>query len=204
MSSIQTLDRIINAALKIMLDRGVHKTNLTDVAFGAGVTRVTVHRYCKDKKGMVRAVCLRIAGIFQEAAAAKADGADTIESINLQLNELGRQLSLLPQPHLLAWLAEVKRIYPDIYDEFVKLRHDAEDRLFNRALAAATRDGVLRENINPEVLRAIFWAAMVGLIENPTLISAGVPLAEVFTTVTEVFRNGILKTVPNGDQQYAT
>jgi hypothetical protein len=45
---------------------------------------------------------------------------------------------------------------------------------------------------------------MVGLIENPTLISAGVPLAEVFTTVTEVFRNGILKTVPNGDQQYAT
>jgi hypothetical protein len=51
----------------------------------------------------------------------------------------------------------------------------------------------LRQEINPEILKAVFWASAVGLIENPTLISSNVSLAEIFTTVSEVFRHGILK-----------
>jgi AcrR family transcriptional regulator len=203
MTLVQTLDRITNAALRIMLERGVRRTSLTDVAYGAGVTRVTVHRYCKDKRGVIQAVCQRLAAIYQDAAAGGRDSTDTIESVNEQLNELGKQLGDLPQSHLLAWLAEVKRLYPDVYDEFLAARREAVDRLFSRALTAATRDGVLRDGINVDVLRAIFWAAVVGLIENPTLISSGVPLAEMFTTVTEVFRNGILKDAPNGGRPYA-
>jgi hypothetical protein len=34
---------------------------------------------------------------------------------------------------------------------------------------------------------------VVGLIENPALVSSNVSLAEVFATVTTVFRHGILK-----------
>ena len=40
----------------------------------------------------------------------------------------------------------------------------------------------------------MFWASVVGLIDNPTLIAANIPIAEICETVTAVLRHGMLKT----------
>jgi AcrR family transcriptional regulator len=187
----ETHVRITDAALKLLLARGIQKMSLADVAFEAGVTRVTVYRYCGDKKGLIGLVFQRIVSFFRKAA----EGADTdsIEAIDGRLQELGRELALLPKEHLLARFEEIKRVYPEVYAEFRANQREAVDRIFYRVLAAATREQSLREEVNLEVLRAIFWASAVGLIENPALISANVSLAEIFTTVSEVFRHGVLK-----------
>ena len=168
--------------------------SLTDVAFEAGVTRVTVHRYCGDKKGLIRLVFQRIVAAFQKAA--DGEESDSIEAIDGRLKELGRELARLPKEHLLARFEEIKRLYPDVYQEFRAGQREAVDRIFYQVLAAATREQSLRKEINLEILKAIFWASAVGLIENPTLISSDVSLAEIFTTVSEVFRHGILKERP--------
>ena len=36
----------------------------------------------------------------------------------------------------------------------------AVDSIFQEALSAAAREGTLREGLHPEVLKAIFWAAV--------------------------------------------
>jgi AcrR family transcriptional regulator len=190
MSADSTADRITTAALSLFFSRGVRKTDLTEVAYQAGVARITVYRYCGDKKGLVRAVCLRIAAIFQEAA--EDDDAESTQDINRRLNQLGQNLATLPKGNLLAWLEEMHRLYPDVYDEFQTIRQTAVDHIFQQGLKLATRERALREGINPEVLKAIFGAAIVGLLENPTMISANISLAEIFATVAEVFRYGVL------------
>jgi AcrR family transcriptional regulator len=203
-------------ALSLFLARGVRKTDLTEVAYQAGVARVTVYRYCGDKKGLLRSVCMRIAAIFQRAAeehptedhvaeapVAKGHGIDSSQDLDLRLNRLGQELSNLPKGNLLACLEETHRLYPDVYEEFRAVRQAAVDQIFQQALDMATREQMLREGINLEVLKAIFWAAVVGLLENPTLISSNVSLAEIFATVTEVFRHGILIPVPSGVSQNA-
>ena len=186
-----THERIITAAIRLVLTQGVKKTNLADIAEEAGVTRVTVYRYFGDKKGLVRGICQRIAAIFQRAAVGEAR--DTIRDVDLRLNNLGKELSLLPQGNLLARLDEINRLYPDVHEEFRTARQDAVDRLFQQALAAATQERALRDGLNLEVLKAIFLAAVMGLIENPVIISSNASLTDVFATVTEVFRHGILK-----------
>ena len=191
MQADTTAERIVLAALGLILQQGVKRTSLADVAFHAGVTRITVYRYYGDKKGLVRAVCMRIAAIFR--AAAEGGPAESIRDMDQRLNRLGTQLSSLPKGDLLARLEEINRQYPDVYEEFRATRQTAVDAIFQQAVAAATREGTLREGLNPEVLKVIFWAAVVGLFENPTLISSNIPLAEIFATVTEVFRHGILK-----------
>ncbi len=191
-----TLDRITAAALGLILARGVKKTSLAVVASQAAVTRVTVYRYCGDKKGLVRAVCLRIVAIFQRAAGGEA--VDSIHDIDLRLNRLGEELSGIRTGDLFVRLEEIRRLYPDVHAQFRALRQAAVDGIFQQALAAATRERSLRKGLNLEVLKAIFWAAVVGLIENPALVSSSVSLAEVFTTVTEVFQHGILKDAPEG------
>ncbi len=191
MQADETSDRIAKAALGLLLVQGAKKMNLAEVAFEAGVTRVTVYRHYRDKQGLIRAVCLRIAAIFQRAAGQGPAG--STEDIDRRLNRLGMDLAALPPGNLLARLEEISRLYPDVYEEFRRVRQAAIDRIFQQALAAAARDGTLRDGLHPEVLKAVFRAAVVGLIENPALISSNVPLREIFATVTEVFRHGIVR-----------
>ncbi len=196
MATDTTSDRIVSAALGLFLVQGVRKTSLDEVAFQAGVTRVTVYRYFGDKNGLVHTVCMRIAAIFQQATEGGSE--DSMRQVEARLNRLGVELSALPPGNLLAHLDEIKRLYPQVYEEFRAARQAAVDTLFQQSLAAAMREASVREGLNPEVLKAIFWSSVVGLIEDPALISSNVPLAEVFATVTEVFRHGILKSPAQG------
>jgi AcrR family transcriptional regulator len=191
MSATETGDRITAAATQLLFTRGVHEMCLTDVAFEAGVTRVTVHRYCGDKKGLIRLVLGQIAGMLRKAAA--GEPSDSIETIDGRLKVLGQELALLPKEHLLVRFEETRRLYPDVYEEFRVARREAIDRIFNQVIAAATREQSLRAEINLDILKTIFWASTVGLLEAPSLMASNVSLAEIFTTVSEVFRHGILK-----------
>lgn len=191
MSVDSTPERILMAAMQIILSQGVKKTNLEEIAAAAGVTRVTVYRYFGDKQRLIREMCRRIAAIFQRAARGSDSG--SVSEVDARLKQLGNELSQLPSGNLLACLNEVSRLYPEVYEEFRATRQEAIDRLFQQALDAATRERALREGLNLQVLKAIFWAAVVGLIENPTLIYLNVSFSDVFSTVTEVFRHGILK-----------
>ena len=186
-----TSDRIVTAALQLFARQGVKKTDLGEVAHQAGVTRVTVYRYFGDKRGLVRAACLRIVAAFQRAADDSPAG--SLPDLDERLNRLGAELSALPQGNLLLRLDEVRCLYPEVHAEFRELRQAAVDRLLQQTLEAAQRDGALRDDLNPDVVRAIFWSSVIGLIENPALISSNVSLAEVATTVQQVFRYGILK-----------
>ena len=186
-----TSERIASAALTLFLAQGVKKTTLDEVAYQAGVTRVTVYRYFGDKNGLVRAVCARIAAIFQQSADGSPE--DSMSQVEARLSRLGMELSALPQGNMLARLDEINRLYPEVYREFRAARQAAVDALFQQALAAATREASIREGLNDEVLKAVFLSSVVGLLEAPALISSNVPLAELFATVTEVFRHGILK-----------
>lgn len=189
-----TADRIAAAALALFARQGVQKTNLAAVAHEAGVTRVTVYRYFGDRVGLVRAVCQRVAAAFQRAAGDSPAG--SVRDLDARLARLGQELGTLPRVNLLSLFDEISRLYPQVYEEFRAARAAAVDRLLEQALDAARRDGRLRAELHPDVLRAIFWSSVIGLIENPALISANVPLAEVFTTVLEVFRYGILRRRP--------
>lgn len=186
-----TLNRLIDAALELFIQQGVKRTGLTEVAHQAGLTRVTVYRYFGDKRGLVAAVCERLVESFQRAAAAAPAG--SAEEIETRLNTLGEELAALPPGNLLARLDEIRRLYPDVYEEYRSAREAAVDTIFQQALRVATREGVLREGLNIEVVKTVFRSAVVGLIENPAMISANVPLSEIVATVTNVFRHGILQ-----------
>jgi len=191
MSIDQTAEKIVLAAITVLLGRGVKGSSLNDVAFEAGVTRITVYRYFGDKQGLVRAVCHRVAEIFQRVAA--GDPQDSFAQIDHRIGCLATELGRLPQGSLLARFEEIRRLYPECYEEFRAARKDALDRLFQQAVAAAAREHSLRDGINLAVVKAMFWTSVIGLIENPTLIASNVPLAEICATVTEVFRHGMLK-----------
>lgn len=170
--------------------------SLADVGCRAGVTRVTVYRYFGDKHGLVRGVCQRIAAMFQKAAKAGPDS--SMRDLNARLNRLGEDLGQL-SGSLPKCLEEIRQLYPEDYRQFRAARQEAIDQLFQQALTAAAHEQTLREGLNREVLKAIFWPAVIELIENPAIASSNISLAEVFFTITDVFRHGILKQSTEGN-----
>ena len=186
-----TAERIVRAALELFLQTGVRRTSVDEVARHAGMTRITVYRYFSDKQGLVAACCERLSGNF-ERAAAHCRG-KSMGEIDECLAQLGKELSELPSGNLLACLEEIHRLYPDVYEQYRAARENAHDALFRQVLIAAKREGALRSDLNMHVVRAVFQAAVMRLIENPGLISSNVSLSVVFATVTSVFRHGILR-----------
>ena len=191
MATDTTADRIIESALALFLDVGVKKTGIADVAYRAGLTRVTVYRHYGNKRGLIQAVCARLAAIYQQAADEGPD--DSTEGIDRRLNRLGQEMRALPPGNLLARLEEIHRLYPDVYDGFRQARQSAIDRIAQQSLQAAQREQSLREGLNLEVTRAIFLAAVFGVLEDSQLISTNVSPADLCATVTTIFRHGILK-----------
>jgi AcrR family transcriptional regulator len=188
----ETSDRIVLSALAVFLRQGVWRSSLTDVAFEAGITRITVYRYFGDKRGLVEAVCRHVGDIFRRAA--EGHPHDTAAQIDARLKQLGEELGRLRPGNWLACFEEIRRLYPAVHEEFRAAREKALDLIFEQSVAAASREQTLREGINLQVVRVMFWASVVGLIDNPTLIAANIPIAEICETVTAVLRHGMLKT----------
>ena len=124
-------ERILQAAVKLFLEQSVRKTSAEEVAFQAGVTRVTVYRYLTDKKGLVRAVCSRLASIFERAA--EVSRGRSIDEIDACLNQLGTELSAFAPGNQFALFDEIHRLYPEVFEGFRVARETAIDIVFQQA-----------------------------------------------------------------------
>jgi AcrR family transcriptional regulator len=198
MSVDDTAHRIVLSALKLYLARGVRHSSLSDVAYEAGVTRITIYRYFGDKRGLVEAVCNHQAEIFLRAAAG-TPGESSAE-VDARLIRLCEELGGLPPGNLLGAIEEIHRLYPDVYERYRTIREESLDRIFDQAIAAASREHALREGIDLQVAKAMFWSSVIGLVENPALISANIPIAKICETVIAVFRHGTLKGGGRGEE----
>ncbi len=142
-----TSERIATAALQLIAQQGVKKTDLDAVAHQAGVTRVTVYRYFGDKQGLIRAACLRIADVLSRGR--RTVSPDSVRDMDERLVQLAAELQALAAGQLLVRLDEINRLYPAVYAEFRAVREAAVDRLLQQILEAARRDGVLRDDLHP-------------------------------------------------------
>ena len=107
MSVDTTAQRIVLAALRTLLKQGVKRSSVADVAYEAGVTRITIYRYYGDKQGLIETVCRHLADIFRRAS--EGNPGDSIADIDIRLKRLGEELGDLPPGNLLALFDEIRR-----------------------------------------------------------------------------------------------
>ncbi|WP_010585128.1 TetR/AcrR family transcriptional regulator [Schlesneria paludicola] len=191
MKRTATPDRIIDSAFQTFSQRGVLKSSLEDVATAAGLTRVTIYRHFSNKEALVAAVCQRILRPFAHAAA--MGPTVTMKQYDNWLLELLKELRDLPVSQFLPCLAEIQNAFPDIHREFRRQRESAIEQIFQNAMRVVREAGYWREELNPLVVQVIFRSSVIGLGENPQIVSADISYEELCLTVIDVFRYGTLK-----------
>ena len=186
-----TREKILTSALDLFFAQGIKKTSLEQVAFRAGVTRITVYRYFPDKQQLVMAALMRIPAIL-EAAQAHLVAAHT-QDVGTELDLVSAQLAALPPGNLPTLLDELQRVYPQVWKQVHAARLAAIQGIFNHLFALAENQGCLRTGLNRQMVQAYFMVAVVNVLEDPSLVSLGFSPAEVLDTVKAIFLHGILR-----------
>ena len=75
-------------------------------------------------------------------------------------------------------LAELKRVHPDLSDEFHRRRHEEIQGIFDLLLARAEKRGRVRPGLNRRVVQVFFESAVVTVLEHPDLVAAGLSAEE--------------------------
>ncbi len=197
----QTREKILLSALALFSERGISKTSMNEVAFRAGVTRVTVYRYFSEKKELVRAAFLRVEQVFQKALAdLEQDPSADWESV---LNQIGEDLSALPSSDVSARSDELKRLYPDIYASIQEVRVATLNGIFNHLSALAEFQGVLRPGLNRSIVEAVFWELAINVFDNPRFKSFRLSDAELYHAMADILLYGVLGSRPTGNKTEA-
>jgi AcrR family transcriptional regulator len=194
-----TREKILISTLAVFSERGISKTSLNEVAYRAGVTRVTVYRHFEDKKELVRAAFLRVEQVFEKGLAdLKRNPHEDGEKI---LNQIGEGLSALPSGDAFARMDELKRLYPDVYSAVQQVRVSTLSGLFENLFAATKRKGRLKSGLNGQFVRAVFLELAINLFENPRLKAFGLSDAELYLAIKDLFCVGFLGAVEARSKQ---
>ena len=191
----QTRDKILLAALGLFAERGIRRTSVGEVAFRAGVTRVTVYRYFSDRKELVRAAFLRVEQIFQKGLADLRK--DPRADWQVVLRRIGEGLSALPSGDAAARADELRRLYPDVYDSIQQVRVATLNGFF----AGAKRRGLLRPDLKQSVVEAVFSELVINFFDNPRFKSLGLSDSQLFYSMTDILLHGVLRTQTKGSRR---
>jgi AcrR family transcriptional regulator len=190
----QTREKILLSALALFSERGIAKTSLNEVAYRAGVTRVTVYRHFAEKKELAREVFLRVEQVFVKGLAdLKRNPQADWEEV---LDQIGEGLSSLPPGDAAARMEELKRIYPDVYSVVQRVRVATLNDLFEQLSIREKRQKLMRPGLNRQMVQAIFWELVINFFDNPRFKSLGLSDVELFHAVTDIILYGILKGRP--------
>ena len=186
-----TAQHILATALHLFLTQSIKKVTMDDVAYAAGITRVTVYRHYANKQALVAVVFVQIAAGFEQARqTVESDQCDDVETI---VDIIGAALAALPGCDFPARLDELSRAYPAVYQQFRATRLAALEVIFERLFALLENQGRLRPGLQRAVVQTYFMETVANVIESPRLIALGLSPDEIFQTVKLIFLHGILK-----------
>lgn len=191
----ETRNRILDAAERVFLERGVARTSLNEIATAAGVTRGAIYWHFQDKADVFNAMMVRVTLPFEEASR-------RIEGMALDPLASMREILLMaldktvhdPQVRRVFEIAVHKVEYVDeltaVRDRHIAVRNEFQAQSARALeLAAARGDIVLRL---PAAHVAIGLHALFdGLLQNWLLDPKAFDLKEVGSRLIDTYLNGL-------------
>jgi AcrR family transcriptional regulator len=160
----ETTEAILSSARAAVLDFGVRRTTLSDVARRAGVSRMTVYNRFGDLHALMRALMTLEFGTLLERVADEAGGEDARGRLVAALVLIARQLPTNPL------FRKVRAAEPELLAPYVLERLGQTQRVGLELIERSIVDGQSEGSIRSGKVRAL--AAIVLLIEQSFVFSA--------------------------------
>lgn len=160
----ETAEAILSSARAAVLDFGVRRTTLSDVARRAGVSRMTVYNRFGDLHDLMRALMTLEFGTLLEHVAEEAGGEHARDRLVAALVLIARQLPANPL------FRKVRAAEPELLAPYVLERLGGTQRVGLALVERSITEGQTDGSVRPGKVRAL--AAIVLLIEQSFVFSA--------------------------------
>jgi AcrR family transcriptional regulator len=182
--------RVLEAAGPLFLSRGFVRVTSDDIAARLGISKATLYKVFSGKeeilRAVVRGVLRRVLGQVESLIADSSLG--FVEKMVALLTLLGSQIARF-EP---VFIRDLQRHAPGIWDEIETFRQDKIAKNFRVILEAGRREGYFREDVDLDLLLAMFASLVQEFVNPAAFLRTGRTPAESFESVIKVFFQGIV------------
>jgi TetR/AcrR family acrAB operon transcriptional repressor len=166
-----TRDSILDAAERLFVEQGVSRTTLQHIATAAGVTRGAIYWHFDDKGALFNAMMERVTLPFECALSGlgKSDATTVLSDVRQFFVEIFRVTETNPQARRVLEIASLKVEFVSEMEAVRVRRRQSKCELTEQVverLKLAQTAGLIRADVEPQLLAAGLWALMDGLIRN--------------------------------------
>lgn len=155
-------DRILDKAAELFFQEGVKSVTMTDVAKHLGISKRTLYEQFKDKDELVSKCvekALEDGRIRSEEHFASAE--NVLEGLLLLYRQQFQEFKGVNRNAI----NEIKKFYPKAYVLFENHSKSCSKR-YNELLAEGQKDGLIREDVNLEIVVGLLQAQFMLLFET--------------------------------------
>jgi TetR/AcrR family transcriptional regulator, cholesterol catabolism regulator len=182
--------RVIEAAAALFLSRGFVRVTADDIAARLGISKATLYKVFHGKEEILRAVVrgylAQVLGRVEGLIADRSLG--FVEKMVALLTLLGDQIARL-EPVL---VRDLQRHAPGTWQEIEAFRQEKIAKNFRVILESGRREGFFREDVDLDLLLAMFASLVREFVNPAALLRTGRSASETFESVIKVFFQGIL------------
>ncbi|MBI3564598.1 MAG: TetR/AcrR family transcriptional regulator, partial [Elusimicrobia bacterium] len=187
-SAAETRRRIASAARDLFLASGFSTATMDDIARELGMSKKTLYEHFPGKAGLLReAARLNCAENQAELDAIEKAEKDFFPRARRTFDAIAKMYSRVSP----AYLTDLKRNAPEVWNEIQEFRRTRVRARILALLETGARQGVLRDDLDPEALAAMYLTMTSALLTPETSgLRSGAELAAAFEAFAKVFRDG--------------
>ncbi|MCW5889135.1 MAG: TetR/AcrR family transcriptional regulator [bacterium] len=180
-------DRLMEAALKLIVERGYDRTSLQAIGDEAGYSRGLVSHRFGSKEGLLWAMCERTFAAWRtESLAPRLGDRVGVEALHATLAAMRTAMQQAPGTMRAFYALLFESLGPlDVLRPKVAAFHRRERKQIAGRIAAGVAAGSVRADVDPERAAALFLAMVRGAAYQWLLDPRGVDVASLYDAVAE-------------------
>src|SRR5712692_6638673 len=182
-------ERIIEKGREKFFSMGFSKVTMDEIALDLGISKKTFYKHFASKDELLEAVMERrmisVSSKFKEIYDAPIDFMEKLHNLWIFVGNTMSQVSKQFQDDL-------RRFRPDLWKRIDDFRREQIIANISKFFDEGIRLGVLRDDINRDILVLVYLSAVQGIINPDVLVRHPFTGEEAFKTIIRVIFDGIL------------
>ncbi len=189
-------DRIIAAGHRLFMEHKYSRVTMEEIAAELGISKKTLYKHFPNKEEVLRAVTGRI----KQEAAMVLD--PLLQSKNVPFLDRLRSFMMLLSSQVVkippTVIEDIAKSAPAVWREFDQFRQE-RIRLFGELIKEGIDQGLLRSDLDREIVVSLFMAMMRGMMVPEKIVAEGHAPKEILRTIATVLFEGLLTESARGE-----
>ena len=165
-SSFQGTERILNSALSLYSKYGIKSITMDDLCRELGISKKTLYQHVDDKQDLIRKVIGH--EIKMQRNAMEKMFQTEMNAID-ELMHVNKQIHLSQSIHSPTFYFDLKKYYPDIYNEWIEYKRKRMYEMIMRNLEKGIAEGLFRKDMDARIISKLH-VARVEMMHASTII----------------------------------